>query len=421
MRSQKILMITTTYPYGHGESFVKSELEHISQFLDVELVPLSFTAGVGPRQVKQAVNLDYAEKRWGPYRKFHVLSSFAKALWNYRWLGDLVHILRRRHVGENTKELARALYRAQLFQNFLKHQVLKHSKQFDLIYFYWMLPEIMGAIAFRRASKLPLKIVARAHGGDLYADRKAGGYIGLRNSIAAGVDEIYCISRHGKAYLDKSYPAMKEKFHVARLGVDDPGYLNAQPAAERLSIVSCSFFVAEKRLHLIVAAIEYLLNSDPGLKIKWTHIGDGELYEQIRTCVARSIEGRAEVVFTGYLTQDQLADLYRDEGFDVVVNVSDREGIPVSLMEASSVGIPMVATDVGGNSEIVNAANGVLIPADSDIEAIASALIRFKDKKSSAAYREQARASWAERFNAQANYQIFGQGLQRMAQCPVDA
>ena len=48
--------------------------------------------------------------------------------------------------------------------------------------------------------------------------------------------------------------------------------------------------------------------------------------------------------------------------FDLFVNMSLSEGIPVSIMEAISFGIPIIATNVGGNAEIVNDETGVLIP-----------------------------------------------------------
>jgi colanic acid/amylovoran biosynthesis glycosyltransferase len=408
----KLLMVTAAYPYGHGESFVKAELDHVCAYFDeVEVVPCSFNAASAPRAMAQPLNLDYANKRWGSFRKFHLISSLAVALWKYNWVHDVFHIATHSHKFVNIKELVRCLYRARLFELFLKAQAAKNKKDFDLVYFYWIVPEIMGAIGYRKESGSRMRIVSRAHGGDLYEDRRAGGYVGLQDGIAAGIDDIFCISAHGKKFLDDKYPAMKGKFHTARLGVNDPGYLNLQPGDEALSIVSCSFVVAGKRLQLIADAIAWLLDRDPGLAIRWTHVGDGELYDQLRAYVERTLGGRAAVVFKGYLTQDQLGELYRNERFDVVVNVSDCEGIPVSLMEASAVSIPMVATDVGGTSEIVNAANGVLIPADADVATIGSAIIRFRDRAAAAACRSSARSQWRENFNARANYNAFGRRL----------
>jgi colanic acid/amylovoran biosynthesis glycosyltransferase len=422
MKPKKLLIVTSYYPYGHGESFVKAELELISAYFEaVEIVPCFHLKEAHQPKLGQSVNLAYADSRWGLLRSCKVAASLAVALFRYEWAGDAQRILGGDHKYVNAVELVRALYRARLFEKFLEQQINQDGKEVSLVYFYWMIPEILGAAEFRKHAKLPFKIVCRAHRGDLYEDLRPGGYAGLRDGIVSGVDEIYCISDHGKSYLANRYPMHAKKIHTARLGVNDPGYLNPQPRDGQLSIVSCSFVIAEKRVHLIADAIAFLLQKAPALKIKWTHIGDGALFDQLRDYVKATLGARAEVVFTGYLAQPQVMNLYREREFDVFINVSDSEGLPVSLMEASSTGIPIVATDVGGSGEIVNARNGVLLPANPDVAVIASALVMFKNREMAASYRQQARADWGQRFHASVNYHYFGQQLLQLMEWQPDA
>jgi glycosyltransferase involved in cell wall biosynthesis len=64
-------------------------------------------------------------------------------------------------------------------------------------------------------------------------------------------------------------------------------------------------------------------------------------------------------------------------GCDVFVLSSDNEGYSLALLEAAASGLPLVATDVGGNVDIVNPdLNGLLVPAK-DPEALATALTRL--------------------------------------------
>ena len=423
MKPKKMLIVTSYYPYGHGESFIRAELEHVSAYFeDVEIVPCFHLRESNHTALKQAVNLEYAASRWGWLRSCKVGASLAVALVRHKWRADALRILGGSHKLVNLIELARALYRAQLFESFLDKHIRQDGKEVSLVYFYWMVPEILGAVAFRKQSGRPLNIVCRAHRGDLYEDLRPGGYAGLRAGIVAGVDQIYCISDHGRSYLASQYPMHAQKIHTARLGVNDPGYLNPQPGRDdSLAIVSCSFVVAEKRIHLIVDAIALLLEKDPSLKIKWTHVGDGALYNRLRDYVQATLGKRAEVVFAGYLTQQEVMRLYKEKAFDVFVNVSDSEGLPVSLMEASSAGIPIVATDVGGSGEIVNASNGVLLAANPEVAAIASALVMFKNRELAFAYRKQSRAYWAQRFHASVNYHHFGQQLLQVMERQPDA
>jgi colanic acid/amylovoran biosynthesis glycosyltransferase len=417
MKRKRILVVTTSYPYGRNEAFIKAELDYLAQcFAHVELVPSFYPPDAAPRPTALPVNLGYANMRWGVQRSFTVLSSFIGGLWRYAWLDDARRVIRGAHRWENVKELARALYRACLFERFLVEQIKLANKEIDIVYFYWMFPEIAGAIRFRDVHQPSLKVVSRAHRGDLYEDKRSGGYAGLRHGVVAGIDAVFSISDHGRDYVVREHPAAARKCFTARLGVDDPGFENAQPQDAALSVVSCSFVVEEKRLHLLVDAIAQLLEMMPSLSVRWTHIGDGGLFDELRAYAESKLGGgRAELVFTGYLAQEDIMKLYREQKFDVFVNVSSSEGIPVSLMEASSVGIPMVATDVGGSGEIVNESNGVLIPADPDAATVARALARFRDRASAGAYRTRARSDWLDKFSAAHNYPRFGQSLADIA------
>lgn len=418
MNSKALMIVTTSFPYGQGESFVEAELAYVAErFDDVTLVPCFVSAQLPLRTTRHLVELSYTEARWGAGRVFHVIASFVAALFRHRWLGEAWSILGRAHRLQNMKELARSLYRARLFEQFLERQ-FANGKRYDMIYFYWITPEIAGALSFRKKSSLAaakqLKIVARAHGGDLYEHLRPGGYAGLTAPIITGLDAIFCISEHGRKYLTQRYPAHAAHFHLARLGVEDPGFTSPQSQGNSLSILSCAFMNPGKRLHLIVEAIDVLLTKYPGLSVRWTHIGDGELFAQLQSQANRVLGSRgAQVVFKGYMKQAELVNYYRDAAFDLIVSVSEAEGIPVSLMEACSVGIPMVATDVGGSGEIVHAGNGALIAENASTEAIAEAFVIFLDKELAKKFRVRARADWHTLFYARSNYASFAQALLR--------
>lgn len=418
MKTTKMLMVTSLYPYGNGETFITAELEHVARHVShIEIVPGFYPRNAAPRPARQPVILAYADGRWGALRVPMMLATLLSGLFKYRWLPDFKMILKRPGKVANFKELVRGLYRASMFERFLRQEARQGKAGHDVIYFYWLVPEILGAKRFCKTSGAGTRVVCRAHRGDLYEELKPAGYAGMRREIVAAVDEIYCISEHGKRYLDQQFAHLAAKFHLARLGVNDPGYLNRQPDGGPLSIVSCSFVIASKRLPLLVDAIAHLLAADPALEVRWTHVGNGPLLEEVRAHAANRLGPRAQALFKGYMTQAELMDLYREDAFDVIVNVSDSEGIPVSLMEAASAGIPVVATDVGGSAEIIGDANGVLVPADADAATIAAAIARFTDRAAAAAWRRAARRHWDERFNAAVNYDRFGRILAALP-CP---
>lgn len=97
-------------------------------------------------------------------------------------------------------------------------------------------------------------------------------------------------------------------------------------------------------------------------------VGDGPEREALRSAVRRFGIPDA-VLMTGY-REDVRALL---PGFDVFVNCSIHEGISLTILEAMAATVPLVATSVGGNSEVVDRSTGLLVPARSPT-ALASAL-----------------------------------------------
>ena len=106
------------------------------------------------------------------------------------------------------------------------------------------------------------------------------------------------------------------------------------------------------------------------------HYGDGPQLEEARA--ACSLLTHSTAKFAGALPNDALLGEYAAKHFDVFVNVSSSEGLPLSIMEACGFGIPVIATDVGGTHEIVSdGVNGFLLPSDCGPEDVAAAIKRF--------------------------------------------
>src|SRR5690606_13386262 len=96
-------------------------------------------------------------------------------------------------------------------------------------------------------------------------------------------------------------------------------------------------------------------------KIEWHHFGDGLEFEELKKKIKTLNKKKIAVILHGWATQADILKFYELYFVNWFVNVSESEGIPVSIMEAMSFGIPVIATDVGGTSEIVNTDTGYLL------------------------------------------------------------
>ena len=101
-------------------------------------------------------------------------------------------------------------------------------------------------------------------------------------------------------------------------------------------------------------------------------------------------------------------DYYSNHSVDVFLNVSNSEGIPVSIMEAENCGIPIIATAVGGNPEIVSADCGVLLSANPTSHEIAEALFStVQNPDTHLELRKGAHNMWKQNFNVHTNSKEF--------------
>ena len=110
-----------------------------------------------------------------------------------------------------------------------------------------------------------------------------------------------------------------------------------------------------------------------------------------------------DVFFAGALSQEEVFSFYRCNHVDLFVNVSEAEGIPISIMEALSFGIPCVATRVGGNPEIVHhGENGYLIDKDFEDREL-SGLSDYVVNSNGLMLDKAARISWENEFSIEKN------------------
>lgn len=135
-------------------------------------------------------------------------------------------------------------------------------------------------------------------------------------------------------------------------------------------IVACVARQApEKDLGTLLHAFAFAVkHSDPA---KLVFVGDGPCRMELAR-LAHRLELQKHVIFLGQ--RQDLHELY--QAFDLVALSSIREGAPLALLEAMSFGLPVLSTDVGGVSQIVDEQSGRLVPAR-DPQALASALIDY--------------------------------------------
>jgi glycosyltransferase involved in cell wall biosynthesis len=146
----------------------------------------------------------------------------------------------------------------------------------------------------------------------------------------------------------------------------------------------------------------------PDRRFQWTHVGDGPEREKIEALAMSVLPSNVTWRRLDYGGPQALMDFYRGDPIDVFVNTSASEGTPVSIMEAISCGMPVIATSVGGNVEIVGPSNGLLLSANPEPKEIAEAFNRVNELPE---LRAGSRAKWEADYSARKNYERFATRL----------
>jgi colanic acid/amylovoran biosynthesis glycosyltransferase len=406
-------MFTASYPYGarHEDTFVGPELPYLTREFDrVVLIPTRRGGGQADPAPGVVVEDGLAELIDSvPGRIRGVVDALASPMFWREFRERPIDLVRFGGLGR----LLRTVVRAHLTSHWLRAFLQTNGSQLGpgVAYTFWCDAATTG-IAMTIRDVRGMGLVSRAHGVDLYAERHQPPYFPARAFTFARLDGLFPDSHEGLRYITERYPEIAERSELARMGVPDPGFATPASQGSNRVIVSCSRIVPIKRIDLIGRAVAEAARLRTDLTFEWHHFGDGEGRERLETEARAAMPGNALIEFHGYEGLQALMGFYKTHPVDAFVNASTSEGTPVSVMEAVSCGIPVVATAVGGNTEIVTTENGETVAADSAPSEIAAAILRVTaDSDTNAAFRDGSRRIWHENYNAETNYPEFARRL----------
>jgi glycosyltransferase involved in cell wall biosynthesis len=139
---------------------------------------------------------------------------------------------------------------------------------------------------------------------------------------------------------------------------------------DKVRLLFVGRFVQQKGVQYLLQSIAKL-REETLKKLEVELIGNGPEEEQLRTITGQLGLGNI-VRFSGWVGRGEIADHYR--AADIFVLPSFEEGMPNVVLEALGCGIPVVATDIYGNRELIrDGVNGILFPP-ADVEALTQAL-----------------------------------------------
>jgi len=414
-----VLLFTSYYPYGDiAESFLDPEIPYLSAtFEKVILIPLLYSNSV-ERVGKLPENVEIDDsllKEQASLNKdiINKISLISNAITSIDFYREIVNqpkmFLNISTIKTSIGFFGRAVSIKKWVERYIEDQKIDLSK--TVFYTYWLSLATSG-ISMAKQKKPTMKIVARAHSGDLYSESN---YLLHRPEVLKYLNRLYLISEHGKRYILAKYPSFENLFKVSRLGTKDRGFLSSPSSDNIFRIVSCSSIIPVKRIDLLIQSLELLGKTNSSQKYEWTHIGYGPLQLELEDIANKTLPENITHKFIGYMPNEEIFSYYKNNCTDVFINVSALEGIPVSIMEAQSCGIPVIATKVGGTPEIVSNDVGLLLSKNPSPKEIMEALSKMMENPDKMIMkRKKSRDNWENHYNSRTNFEIFSHDLKKI-------
>ncbi len=362
-KGRTLVFFSSRYP---GELTIANELavvapafEHVF-YVPTTLHPVASGAGIClPPNVSVVDTLSQGQRKF-PARQLAAVPNLLTSVITGR--GDRLPYAR--HPGTYCRNMLVQLRYAEALARFVGAEGLRDAVFYD----YWF-ENVTLALALLRRRGIIQRCVARAHRFDLYDEPRGGWVVAFRVFKARYLDRIIPISANGAEYLRSKLPrSLHTKIFVSRLGVPDqePTAGHSDPPL----VVSCSHMRDFKQVHVIP---EFLARMSA--PVRWVHFGDGPLFEETRR-KASGLPPHVQWELRGDVPHEAVIRFYRETPVSLFLSLSSSEGIPVSMMEALSFGIPVMGYRTCGIPELVTPTTGLLLEPDWSLDRIAKTLAR---------------------------------------------
>lgn len=252
---------------------------------------------------------------------------------------------------------------------------LDYEKQFgkpDIIHAHVFM---MGYAALHLKKKYGIPYVLTEHLSSFPLQKVPKRYNTMISAIFDNADACLAVSEFLKRSMQ---PFTSNNIHVIPNNIDTHLFALKPSKQYKLQnnyfkILAIGDLIPIKNFSLLIKVVHFLVFEKDIRNFEVNIIGYGYLEKQLKKEIEQ-YNIKDYISLLGGRFHYEIPKLMQDS--DIFISVSNMETCGVSILEALSVGLPIVATRVGGVPELVNEKRGILVPPN-DIEALANALIQI--------------------------------------------
>ena len=228
-----------------------------------------------------------------------------------------------------------------------------------------------GTVTLLAATLCAVPYSITFHGWPVFFDTK---YAGIKEKVK------YAAFTRAISYFCQSQLMMfsecddPQRFEIIHCGLKISKYPYRKPKEEVKRLFCAARLSPEKGIAFLIKAVKELV--DKGFDIRLRVAGNGPSKTKLQS-MTEELGISQNVEFLGFLQEDEVIHELLES--DVFVLPSFVEGVPVCVMEAMAIGVPVIATNIAGTSELVESEKTGVLVRPSDPQALVDAIQRMTE------------------------------------------
>ena len=265
----------------------------------------------------------------------------------------------------------------------IKNEV--EANRYEIVHTQSPIGGVICRLACRKARKLyGTKVIYAAHGFHFFDGAPKKNWLVYYNV------EKYCskftdllITINKEDYKNAKKLNAKEVVYVPGAGVDTHKFAASQGARQKIReelglsedcmvLLSVGELIPRKNHELVLKALKQMKDDGRCENIHYLIAGRGKIAQELKAMID-DLDLSGQVTMLGFRTD--VADIFAAS--DIYVFPSHQEGLPVALMEAMSVGMPVVCSRIRGNTDLIEDGKGGYLFDSKDKDTLVAAIERM--------------------------------------------
>lgn len=279
---------------------------------------------------------------------------------------------------DNVKEGVLVKIQVLSFLFFNIYYSLRKLKNMDVIHVQWPIPNGLGAIFLKKVYGIPY--INTIHGEEVYLSKRYHTLFALKRLVNNSIKTITNSTITKKSCIEAGLDG--DKIDVIPFGVDTDFFRPVDvPKDEKLfQLLSVGYLIERKGFQYLIKAMKEVLKKHNNARLKI--VGSGPLENKLKNLIKElGLDETVEILKN--VSDEELLNIYNSSDLFILPSIVDSqgntEGLGVVLLEAMACRLPVIGSDVGGITDIIEDGVTGLLVEEKDVFSLTNTISLLVD------------------------------------------